>query len=372
MKTTLTLLSVVIIVAFSCGPKHKLSITNLPWGETDGKAVSLYTLTNANGMVVKITNYGGTVTSIMTPDRKGKFENIVLGFDSLDQYVMECKNKGCPYLGALIGRYGNRIAKGKFKLDNKEYSLAPNNWPNHLHGGLKGFDKVVWDAKEISGPDSVGIVLTYLSKDMEEGYPGNLQCTVTYVLDNKNELKLFYEAQTDKPTIINLTNHSYFNLTSCKEDILNHELLLFADSITPVDSTLIPIGPLMAVAGTAFDFTKTATIGSRFANVKGGYDHNYKLRKEGTELTLAAEVYEPVSGRLMRAYTTQPGLQFYSGNFLDGTLTGSGGIAFKKHYGFCLETQHYPDSPNEPAYPSTVLRPGQKYNYLTIYKFLVK
>jgi aldose 1-epimerase len=364
-KISLFLLSVAVILC-SCQPKQKMSTSKQPWGQADGKEVSLYTLTNANGMVVKITNYGGTVTSIITPDKSGKFENIILGFDSLSPYV-----KGCPYFGALIGRYGNRIAKGKFTLDGEEYTLATNNGPNHLHGGVKGFDKVVWDAKEISGPDSVGLVLTYLSKDKEEGYPGNLQCTVSYVLDNKNSLKIYYAAETDKPTIINLTNHCYFNLTACKENVFNHKLTLYADSMTPVDTSLIPTGVIAPVAGTPFDFTKPHAIGERIASVPGGYDHNFKLNKKGAALTQAVDLYEPTSGRLMTAYTTEPGIQFYSGNFLDGTLTGQGGIVYKKYYGLCLEAQHYPDSPNEPKFPSVVLKPGQKYAQFTIYTFAI-
>jgi aldose 1-epimerase len=368
MKTKFSVFLLSIAILFSaCQPKNKLSIGKQPWGQADGKEITLYTLTNANGMVVKIANYGGTITSIMTPDKKGKFENVVLGFDSLSSY-----QKGVPFFGAAIGRYGNRIAKGKFTLDGVEYTLATNNGPNHLHGGVKGFDKVVWDAKEISGPDSVGLVLTYLSKDKEEGYPGNLQSTVTYVLDNKNEIKIYYAAETDKPTVINLTNHSYFNLSAGKENIFNHELLMYADSITPVDTSLIPTGVIMPVAGTAFDFIKPHTIGERIAAVPGGYDHNFKLRKQDAQLTLAVELYEPTSGRMMHVYTTEPGIQFYSGNFLDGSLIGEDGIAYKKYYGLCLEAQHFPDSPNKPKFPSVVLRPGQKYTQLSIYKFSVK
>jgi aldose 1-epimerase len=253
-----------------------------------------------------------------------------------------------------------------------EYALSVNSVRHHLHGGFKGFDKVVWDATEITGPDSVGLALTYLSKDKEEGYPGNLQCKVTYVVTNKNEIRIYYQAETDKPTIVNLTNHSYFNLTSGKENIFNHELKLFADSMTPVDTSLITTGAITAVAGTDFDFTKSHTIGERIANVHGGYDHNYKLRKQDAGLSLAAEVYEPKSGRMIEVYTTEPGMQFYTGNFLDGSLTGIDGVVYKKHHGFCLEAQHYPDSPNKPGFPSVVLRPGKAYTQLTIYRFLVK
>jgi len=372
MKFRLSAFLMVLTLLFSCQSKSKLSITKEAWGKTDNKEVELYTLTNSNGMVVKITNFGGIVTSIQAPDRDGKFENVVLGFDSLKQYTKEEYQKSCPYFGAQIGRYGNRIAKGKFSLDGKEYNLATNNAPNHLHGGIKGFDKVVWDARELVGADSVALELNYISKDMEEGYPGNLTSKVTYVLTNKNELKLYYLAETDKPTIINLTHHSYFNLSGCKEDILNHEITLIADSITQVDSTLIPFGPITAVAGTPFDFTKPHKIGERINDVKGGYDHNFKLNRKGAGLSLAAEVYESASGRLMEVLTTEPGLQFYSGNFLNGSITGSKGIVYNKHFGLCLEAQHYPDSPNKPNFPSVVLKPGEKYSQLTIYKFSVK
>jgi Galactose mutarotase and related enzymes len=277
-----------------------------------------------------------------------------------------------PYFGALIGRYGNRIAKGKFTLNGQNYTLRTNDGPNHLHGGPKGFDKVVWDATEISGPDSVGLVLTYLSQDMEEGYPGNLTSKVTYVLTKDNSIKIYYQAATDKPTVINLTNHAYFNLTGAKENVLGHELTLFADSITPVDPTLIPTGVIAPVAGTAFDFTKPHKIGERIASVKGGYDHNFKLNRTGEGLMLAVELLDPTSGRLLQAYTTEPGIQFYSGNFLDGKITGSGNVKYEKYFGLCLEAQHFPDSPNKPNFPSVVLNPGQKYTQLTVYKFSVK
>jgi Galactose mutarotase and related enzymes len=370
LKLFSSLLAIAILI--SCQSKPKLSITKKAWGSTDNKEVSLFTLTNTNGMEVKITNFGGIVTSIMVPDKSGKIENVVLGFDSLKSYTNEAYQKACPYFGALIGRYGNRIKLGKFKLDSVEYTLATNNAPNHLHGGIKGFDKVVWDAKEISGADSVGLELTYVSNDMEEGYPGKLTSTVTYVLTNKNELKIYYGAETDKATIINLTNHTYFNFTACAGDILNHELCLKADSITPVDSTLITTGVIAPVAGTPFDFTKAHKIGDHIGEVKGGYDHNFKLTKPTAGLTLAAELYEPQSGRFMEMYTTEPGVQFYTGNFLAGNLVNEKGIALKIHYGLCLEAQHYPDSPNKPNFPSVVLKPGEKYYQLTVYKFSTK
>lgn len=366
MKFRLLAVFIGLAFLFACKQEAKLTISKEAWGKADGKDVSLYTLTNAKGMSVKISNYGGTITKILVPNKDGKIDDVVLGFDSLATY-----QRGCPYFGALIGRYGNRIAKGKFKLDSVEYTLATNNGPNHLHGGLKGFDKVVWDAKELSGKDSVGLELTYLSKDMEEGYPGNLTAKVTYVLNNNNELKIYYNAETDKPTVLNLTNHSYFNFSGAKESILGHELTLYADSITPVDSTLIPTGEIKAVAGTPFDFTTPHKIGERIDQVPGGYDHNFVLR-HAPGMKLAAEVYDPASGHFMQVYTNQPGIQFYSGNFLDGTLTNSNGQKIEKHYGLCLETQHFPDSPNKPQFPSVVLRPGEKYNYLTIYKFSTK
>jgi len=372
MKFRLSALLLGFVLLFACQSKPKLSITKEAWGTTDNKEVSLYTLTNANGMVVKITNFGGIITKILVPDRNGKIEDIVLGFDSLKQYTKEEYQKACPYFGALIGRYGNRIEKGKFKLDGVEYTLATNNAPNHLHGGNKGFDKVVWDAAELSGPDSVGLALTYLSMDMEEGYPGKLTSKVTYVLTNNNELKLYYQAETDKPTIINLTHHSYFNLSACKEDILSHELTIFADSITPVDSTLIPTGAIASVKGTPFDFTTSHKIGERISEVKGGYDHNFKLKREGAGLSLACQVSDSASGRIMEVLTTEPGIQFYSGNFLNGSLTNSNGAVLKQHYGLCLEAQHYPDSPNRPNFPSVVLKPGEKYAQLTVYKFSTK
>jgi aldose 1-epimerase len=368
MKIKIATLLISVLFLASCAKKEdKPSVKKESWGQADGKEISLYTLTNKNGMVVKITNYGSRVTSVVVPDKTGKFENVVLGFDSLSLYVGEN-----PHFGSIVGRFGNRIAKGKFTLNGTEYSLAINNGPNSLHGGIKGFDRQVWDATEISSPDSVGLALTYVSKDMEEGYPGTLTVKVTYMLTANNEIKISYEAETDKATVLNVTNHSYFNLNSAKETILNHELTLYADSITPTDSTLIPTGVIAPVAGTAFDFTTAHKIGERIDKVPGGYDINYKLRKQSNELSLAAEVYEATSGRLLQAYTTEPGIQFYSGNFLNGTQTGSGGIKYEQHFGLCLETQHFPDSPNQPKFPSVVLNPGQKYTSFTVYKFSVR
>jgi len=345
-----------------------MGVTKKDFGTTgDGKKVDLYTLTNANGLKVKITNYGGIITSLRTPDRKGKFADIVLGYDTLAEYI-----KDSPYFGALIGRYGNRIAKGRFTLNGVEYKLATNNGPNHLHGGIKGFDKVVWNAQPMQSKASVGLELTYISKDGEEGYPGNLKCDVIYSLTNNNELKIAYEATTDKPTIINLTNHSYFNLAGHNSgDVLGHELMLNADNFTPVDDELIPTGEIESVKDTPMDFTKPMAIGSRIADVKGGYDHNYVLNTKGNLQVPAVSVYEPKTGRVMEIFTTEPGVQFYTGNFLNGSLKGKGAV-YNQHAGFCLETQHFPDSPNKLQFPSVVLLPGQKYTHLTIHKFSVK
>ncbi len=345
---------------------EKMNIKKELYGEVDGKMVVQFTLSNENEMIVKLINYGGIVTHLMVPDKNGKIKDVVLGYDNLQQYLDDT-----PYFGALVGRYGNRIAKGKFNLDGKTYQLARNNGANHLHGGLKGFDKVVWDAEEFIFPDRVGVVLSYLSKDGEEGFPGNLDTKVTYTLTNDNEFKIDYEATTDKPTVVNLTHHSYFNLKGQGNgNILDHQVQLMADRYVPVDETLIPTGELEAVQGSAMDFTTPNTIGSRIDKVEGGYDHTWVLNDfDGEKLSLAAKVTEPESGIMMEVYTDQPGIQFYTGNFLDGSLSGKGGKVYQKHYGFCLETHHYPDSPNQPDFPSVVLRPGEKYETKTVYKF---
>jgi len=346
----------------------KMNIKKEAFGKTaDDKNVNLYTLTNANGLKAKITNYGAIVTSLQVPDRNGNLADIVLGYDTIDEYI-----KASPYFGAIVGRYGNRIAKGKFTLNGIEYSLATNDGENHLHGGIKGFDKVVWNAEPMQDDNGVSLKLTYLSKDGEEGYPGNLNCTVIYTMTNNDELKISYEAETDKPTVLNLTNHSYFNLAGHDSgDILGHEIMLNADHFTPVDEGLIPTSEIKPVKDTPMDFTKPMPIGSRIAEVKGGYDHNYVLNKSDDSLTLAASVYEPKTGRLMETFTTEPGIQFYSGNFLDGSNKGKGAV-YNKHNGFCLETQHFPDSPNKPNFPSVVLKPGEKYTHLTVHKFSVR
>ena len=370
LKTKSILIMITLFVIFSCNSKKEIksSVSKTDWGIADGKKVWLFCLTNKKGMEVKITNYGATITSIKVTDRNGKIDDVVIGFDDLKSYQSEH-----IYCGSIVGRYGNRIAKGKFKLNGKEYSLATNNGPNHLHGGNKGFDKQVWNIGGVfSSDDSTGIELTYLSKNMEEGYPGDLNIKVYYVLTSDNEIKIRYYAETDQPTILNPTNHSYFNLTGCKESILNHELTIIADTVTPVDSTLIPTGLLMSIKNTPYDFTSSHKIGERINLVPGGYDINYKLRKINKELSLAAEVYESTSGRLLQVYTTEPGIQFYSGNFIDGTLTGHMGITYNKYYGLCFEAQHFPDSPNHLKFPSVILNPGHEYSQLTIFKFSIK
>tara|TARA_Y100001935_G_scaffold193913_1_gene162023 strand:- start:41933 stop:43126 length:1194 start_codon:yes stop_codon:yes gene_type:complete len=331
----------------------------------DGTPVQLYTLENASGMQVSITNYGGTVTSIVVPDKEGIMENVVLGFDNLDDYLA-----GTPYFGAIIGRYGNRIGKATFSLDGETYELNANDGDNHLHGGNVGFDKVLWNA-EIG--DNNTITFSYLSEDGEEGYPGNLDITVVYTLTDANELKIDYEAVTDKATPVNLTNHSYFNLSGDPESlILDHELMMDADGYTPVDAGLIPTGEIAEVEGTPFDFTEPYEIGARIDDVEGGYDHNWVLNESAEEMPVVATLHDPQTGRFMEVLTTEPGLQFYSGNFLDGTLTGSDGSVYNKHAALCLETQHFPDSPNKPEFPSTILNPGETYSTSTIYRFSTK
>ena len=318
-------------------------------------------------MTVKVLNYGGIVTHILVPDKNGELTDVALGYDSLSLYL-----GATPYFGALVGRYGNRIAGGKFELDGVTYNLALNNGPNHLHGGIKGFDKVVWEADDFLEADRTGIVLTYESRDMEEGYPGNLAVKVTYTLTGNNELLIDYEAQTDKATIVNLTHHSYFNLKGHGNgDILDQQMEIFADQFVPVDKDLIPTGELLPVQNTAMDFTAPHRIGERIGRVDGGYDHCWVLRDYDGKQRLAARVTEPESGRIMEVLTDQPGLQFYSGNFLDGSNIGKGGVAYQKHYGFCLESEHFPDSPNKPQFPSVVLKPGEKYQTQTIYQFKV-
>lgn len=331
----------------------------------DGSVVNRYTLTNKSGLVAKVMDYGAILTELWVPDREARLGNIVAGFDNLQQYL-----SGHPFFGATTGRYANRIAKGKFTLDGKEYTLATNNGPNALHGGLKGFDKQLWKSEPLPGKDAA-VRFTYLSKDGDEGYPGNLSVAVTYTLTEDNALVIDYTATTDKATVVNLTNHSYFNLAG-RGDILDHEIRIAADRYTPVNAQLIPTGELAPVAGTPFDFQQPTKIGARFDQLTSnprGYDHNFVLKRTGSGLEAVAWVHEPTTGRRMEVHTTEPGMQLYTGNFLDGKLTGIGGVNYKQHSAFCLETQHFPDSPNNPQFPSTVLRPGETYKTTTAYRF---
>lgn len=346
-----------------------MKLQQQPYGATGaGGYADLYTLSNDHGVTVALTNYGGIITALHTPDRNGQPGDIVLGFDKLEEYV--ARN---PFFGCLVGRFGNRIAGGKFTLKGQTYTLAQNNGQNHLHGGLTGFDKVLWAAEPFSTPDSVGVKLTYTSADGEEGYPGNLAVTVVYTLTNSNEFQIDYGATTDKATILNLTNHTYYNLAG-QGDILNHVMQINADRFTPVDGTLIPTGELRSVAGTPLDFRTPTRIGDRInqddEQIKygKGYDQNFVVNGTPGELRRAALVSEPTSGRTLEVLTTQPGVQFYSGNMLPD-LTGKGGSTYKVRSGFCLETQHFPDSPNQPTFPSATLEPGQRYNETTVWKF---
>ena len=366
----MSLLCLVLLNVSCSSERQTLTIKKEKFGMVDGKQADLYTLTNAKGMVVKITNYGGIIQTLTAPDRNGRYDDVVLGYDSLEQYV-----NNSPYFGAIIGRYGNRIARGRFTLNGMEYKLATNNGVNHLHGGIKGFDKVLWQAKPVKTDSTVGLELTYLSKDGEEGYPGNLNVKVIYTLNNDNALKIEYFATTDKPTPVNLTNHSYFNLTVCKRDVLGHELWINADHFLPVDSTLIPTGEIRPVDGTPFDFRQPTAIGARInANDEqikfgGGYDHCWVLNDWDKKLKRQISVYEPTTGRYMEIFTDQPGVQFYSGNFLDGSIKGKKGIVYKHRYALVLESQHFPDSPNHPNFPSTILEPGETYHTVTVIKF---
>lgn len=370
----LTLLALTLFAALLAGCSSTRpagnEISRRPFGRTkDGTEVFLFTLRNAKGAEAQISNYGGIVTSLKVPDRSGRLGDVVLGYDNLEDYLKES-----PYFGALIGRYGNRIARGHFSLDGKEYTLVTNNYPNALHGGTKGFDKVVWEPSVVATPQGAGLKLTYLARDGEEGYPGNLSVTVVYSLTDDNALRVDYTATTDKDTIINLTQHSYFNLAG-RDSILSHVVMIPADKFTPVDSTLIPTGELRPVAGTPFDFRTPTPIGARIAQddeqlkFGKGYDHNWVINKPMGQYGLMARVTEPTSGRTLEVFSTEPGLQFYSGNFLDGTLKGKSGWVYQFRNGFCMEPQHYPDSPNKPEFPSVVLKPGQVYHNLIVYKF---
>lgn len=355
----------------SAGP----TVSRAPFGVlASGDSVHVYTLTNANGVTVRALDYGGVIQSIETPDRSGKAADIVLGFDTLDKYV-----KDSPYFGAIVGRFANRIARGRFTLNGKTYTLAINNGLNALHGGLVGFDKVVWHAEPFSNDTSAGVVWTHVSPDGDQGYPGTLSLRVTYTLTNANDLRIEYHATTDKPTILNLTNHSYFNLAGAGNgDILGEQITINADSITPIDSTMIPTGKIVPVDGTPFDFRKPTAIGARIGadneqlKFAGGYDHNWVLnRSDDTSLVHAARAVDSASGRTLDVFTTEPGVQFYTGNFLDGSFAGIDGV-YKRRYGFTFETQHYPDSPNHPNFPSVVLAPGQTFHSETVFRFGVE
>jgi len=366
-------LTLLLLLSSAVVALAQASITKQSFGKTAaGENVDLYILKNVHGMEAKITNYGGIVVSLTALDRNRAYADVVLGFNDLESYL----TKNDPYLGAIIGRFGNRIAKGRFNLNGVEYKLAVNNGENHLHGGIKGFDKVVWTGREMSTPNGPAVVLTYLSKDGEEGYPGNLRASVTYTLTNKNELRIDYSASTDKATVINLTHHSYFNLLGeGNSDILQHRVTINADRFVPTDAESIPTGELAKVVGTPFDFLKATAIGARInqdheqLKFGNGYDHTWVINGRPGTLRLAATVAEPVQGRVMEVWTTEPGVQFYTGNFLDGSLTGKAGKPYPRRSGFCLETQHYPDSPNQPAFPTTTLRRGAPFRSTTIYRF---
>ncbi len=370
-KILQTLAALLAIAIPGCSSQKEAAVTpektaKTSWGKTpEGEAVDVYTLSNAKGSEARISTYGGVVVSLRVPDRSGAIADVVAGFDRFEDYL-----KPPPYFGAIIGRYGNRIGNARFSLDGMEYTLATNDGQNHLHGGLRGFDKRLWTAKPLS---SQSLELTYLSKDGEEGYPGNLAATVTYTLSDANELKIEYAATTDKDTVVNLTNHSYFNLSS-EGDILGHQVVIYGDRFTPVDKGLIPTGELRDVAGTPFDFRTATAIGERIDRkdeqlIFGrGYDHNWVLNRSGSGLEPAAKVVDPKSGRVMDVLTTEPALQFYTGNFLDGTLNGKG-RSYTRRSAFCMETQHFPDSPNKPTFPSTVLKAGGRYQTTTVYRF---
>jgi len=369
----LALLSICIGLAWLLGcaavsPSSPGGISRQGFGSRDDTPVYLFTLLNSRGAEAKISNYGGIVVSLKVPDREGRLGDVVLGFDNLDDYI-----KHSPFFGCLVGRYGNRIAKGKFTLNGTEYTLAINNGPNALHGGIKGFDKVVWDPRVTSNQNGPALELQYLSKDGEEGFPGNLSVTAVYALTEENGLRLDYTATTDKDTVLNLTQHSYFNLLG-RGDVLNYEVMIAADRFTPTDSTQIPTGELRAVEGTPFDFRKAIPIGARInqddeqLKAGHGYDHNFVLNKPPSQLGLAARVYDPVSGRVLEVLTTEPAMQFYTGNFLNG-VKGKHGADYQPRSGFCMEPQHFPDSPNHPNFPSVVLKPGDLYKNTIIYQF---
>jgi aldose 1-epimerase len=364
---------VALLSAQTKSAKHASTVQQQQFGERDGRPVNLYTLKNSHGVEIQAMNYGGIIVSIRVPDNKGQSADVVLGHEKLEGYI-----PNPPYLGAIVGRYANRIANGTFTLNGKTYTLPKNDGPNTLHGGIaRTFDKVVWEAEPLKGKN--GVAFSYLSKDSEEGFPGNLKVKVTYTLTENNELVLDYEATTDKATPINVSQHSYFNLKGQGNgDILDHEIMINADRFTPVDKNLIPTGKLEPVKGTPMDFTTATKIGARIEDnyeqlqLGHGYDHNFVLNRKGPGMVLAARVTEPTTGRVLEVSTTQPGVQFYSGNFLDGSVTGKDGHVYKRRYGFCLETQHFPDSPNHPNFPSTILKPGETFHQKTVFKFSAK
>jgi aldose 1-epimerase len=362
-----------LLLMAACAREREATINRAPFGKLpDGTAVEVLTLTNAHGVEVRAITYGGIIVSLRVPDRNGQLDDVVLGYDSLDGYL-----RSSPYFGAIVGRYGNRIAGARFVLDGTTYRLAANDGRNHLHGGIKGFDKVVWEASPFQSDSGVGVAFTHTSPDGDEGYPGTLRVQVRYTLTDRDELIVDYDATTDKATPLNLTQHTYFNLAGDgRRDVLDHVVWINADGFTPVDSALIPTGSIDSVAGTPLDFRTPTAIGARIEQDypqlrvgAGGYDHNFVLRREGGGLGHAARVEEPTTGRTLDLYTTEPGLQFYAGNFLDGSITAKGGHVYRRRFGFCLETQHYPDSPNHPQFPSTILRPGDEYQSRTVFAF---
>lgn len=375
MKEKLLWIAIIFLTSSCTSDNSKVTIEKSPFGTTvEGIDVDKYILSNQQGMEISIINYGGIITSWSAKDKNGIYEDIVLGYNELSEYEKES-----PYFGAIIGRYGNRIAKGKFSIEGKEYTLAVNNGENHLHGGMKGFDKVVWNAETRLTDSSVSLILTYLSKDMEEGYPGNLEVEVAYTLNNEDELSVTYKATTDKTTVINLTQHSYFNLSAnFNNTILNHELILNSDSFLPVDNTLIPTGEFRDVTNTPFDFRTSKTIGQQIdeedPQLKNGlgYDHCWVLNEQDKGVRFVASAFEPQSRRFLEIFSDEPGIQFYSGNFLDGTLPSKNNGSYQFRSGFCLETQHFPDSPNQKNFPSVILRPGEEYTSHTIFKLSVK
>lgn len=369
MKTKLIFLPLLVLLLAGCGKSSSFtpSVTAEDWGWQDGKAVKLFTLVNKNGVVLKVTNYGATITWISAPDRNGVFEPVLLGFDSLNNYVAVRGG-----YGSVIGRYANRIGGAQFTLNGEKYLLTANSRGNTIHGGNKGFNKQVFDidTSYVAG-DSVKVTFSYLSPDLEEGFPGNLLLKISYILTGDNEVVLDYEATTDRPTVVNLTNHAYFNIGGCKGPVLDHELMIAADSICEVDSVGLPTGRLLPVGGTAWDFNQARPVGSRIDEVQPGYDNNYMLRREGDGLILAAEVHDPVSGRVLEAFTTEPGMQLFTANS-DRKTIGHNGTEYGRHYGICLEMQHFPDSPNHPNFPGVVLNPEETYRQITVYKFSVR